>query len=96
MTFFEFLIKFSFAALIGYAAVLASIFYNEEKCGFRDGDKYVLCKSQIDTFNKDGLGYLPNLLTNAEMVELETIYMKYMSEGSAEKQGLSIHAIFVP
>jgi hypothetical protein len=87
MIFFEFLIKFSFGALIAYVAALASKYYDQEKCGFRDGDKYVLCKSQKDTFETDGLGYLPGLLTEAEMIELETMYMKYMNEGSAEKQG---------
>ena len=87
MNFFEFLVKFSFSAFIGYIAFMCSIYFQQEKCGYRVGDKYILCRSQKAEFERDGLSILTGILTEPEMLELEKVYMEYMREGSADKQG---------
>ena len=58
-----------------------------ENCGQRVGNSYILCQSQIDRFRTDGLVILPNILSESEILSIETIYNNYMRDGSSEKQG---------
>lgn len=56
-------------------------------CGYRDGDKYILCQSHIDAFHTSGLSILSNILSDDEILTIESIYDQYMREGSPDKQG---------
>lgn len=59
----------------------------QSDCGYRHGDEYILCQSQIELFHNSGLAILPNILSNEEILSIENIYNQYMNEGSPEKQG---------
>lgn len=54
-------------------------------CNMRVGNEYVVCPDTIDSFRSGGLTILDNLLTEQEMKDLEVLYDKHMTEGSAEK-----------
>ena len=60
---------------------------NIVNCGYRKEDIYILCQSQINSFHTSGLAILPNMLSNEEILTIETIYDQYMRDGSPEKQG---------
>ena len=76
------------ALIILYVLVsLALLDGKETNCGHRVGDTYVLCKSQIKRFRRDGLAIIENMLTEEEVSGIEEVYDLYMREGSPEKQG---------
>lgn len=56
-------------------------------CGFRIGNEYILCDSQIQQFHEEGLAILEDFLTEEEVLSIESKYDKFMAEGSAEKYG---------
>ena len=79
-----------------FLAVLSSLYRvffftlsssNGTDCGYRQGDRYVLCQSHKQEFFESGLAILPDLITEDEMAHIEKIYTKYMNEGSTDMQG---------
>ena len=60
---------------------------SQPSCGSRQGDRYILCPDQKESFAQQGLSLLPGLITEEEMLVIERIYTQYMKEGSSEIQG---------
>jgi hypothetical protein len=71
--------------LIG--SIGATYSQTQDKCGIRVGNQYSLCGEQIETFRRDGLAILDNLLSESEIRQLELLYDEYMATGSPDKQG---------
>ena len=56
-------------------------------CGRRDGETYILCPQQKLDFLEKGLGILEGLLTEEEILTIESTYDSFMRDGSPELQG---------
>jgi phytanoyl-CoA hydroxylase len=56
-------------------------------CGRRYGTRYLLCPAQLTAFKEGGLAIADGVLSPAEVAEIETVYDRYMAEGSAQLQG---------
>jgi hypothetical protein len=59
----------------------------DKSCGFRDGERYILCKYHIEDFKTKGLAIIHDIITEEEILTIEGTYNEYMANGSPEIQG---------
>ena len=76
------------AGLYVFGSFLMSNIQDPGACGKLSYNyNYRVCPHKLRQFQEDGLAILDDIISEADLLEIERIYDEYMREGSPDKQG---------